>query len=60
MSPYTRGRVFTTDALFRETPELLAELEEQNIAAIDMVTSTFLTVAQVRGVKGRRYPRSLG
>ena len=43
------GPVFTTDALFRETPELLEDLEHQNTAAIDMVTSTFLTVAQVRG-----------
>lgn len=43
------GRVFTTDALFRETPELLEDLEQQNITAIDMVTSAFLTVAQVRG-----------
>jgi len=43
------GRVFTTDALFRETPELLEDLEQQNTAAIDMVTSAFLTVAQVRG-----------
>lgn len=43
------GRVFTTDALFRETPELLEELEQQNTAAIDMVTATFLTIAQVRG-----------
>jgi len=43
------GRVFTTDALFRETPELLEDLEQQNTAAIDMVTAAFLTVSQVRG-----------
>lgn len=42
------GWVYTTDALFRETPELLEELEQHGIAAIDMVTSAFLTVAQVR------------
>jgi uridine phosphorylase len=41
------GLVFTTDALFRETPELLEELEKQGISAIDMVTSAFLTAAQV-------------
>ncbi len=46
--PVHHGRVFTTDALFRETPELLAELERQQITAIDMVTAAFLTVAQVR------------
>jgi uridine phosphorylase len=41
------GWVYTTDALFRETPELLEELNQQGISAIDMVTSAFITVAQV-------------
>jgi len=41
------GWIYTTDALFRETPELLDELSQQGIIAIDMVTSAFLTVAQV-------------
>jgi len=45
------GLVYTTDALFQETPELIEELEQQKIAAIDMVTSAFLTIAQVRGKK---------
>jgi uridine phosphorylase len=45
------GRIFTTDALFQETPELIQELNEQNIAGIDMVTSTFLTIAQLRQKK---------
>lgn len=48
---YHLGWVYTTDALFQETPELLAELEQQKISAIDMVTSAFLTVAQVRHKK---------
>jgi uridine phosphorylase len=48
---YHLGRVFTTDALFQETPELIQELSEQNVAAIDMVTSTFLTIAQLRQKK---------
>jgi len=46
------GWVYTTDALFQETPELIAELEKQGISAIDMVTSAFLTVAQVRNKRG--------
>jgi uridine phosphorylase len=46
---YHLGWVFTTDALFQETPELIQQLNEQNVASIDMVTSTFLTIAQVRG-----------
>ena len=49
--PVHHGRVFTTDALFRETPELVADLEAQGIAAIDMVTAAFLTVAQVKGAR---------
>ena len=48
---YHLGRVYTTDALFQETPELIEELEQQQIAAIDMVTSAFLTIAQVRHKK---------
>jgi uridine phosphorylase len=46
---YHLGWIFTTDALFQETPELIQQLNEQHVSAIDMVTSTFLTVAQVRG-----------
>ena len=48
---YHLGRIFTTDALFQETPELIQQLSEQNLSSIDMVTSTFLTIAQVRGKK---------
>ena len=48
---YHLGRIFTTDALFQETPELIQELNEQNISSIDMVTSTFLTIAQLRQKK---------
>ncbi|HZD41046.1 MAG TPA: hypothetical protein VE131_10015, partial [Terriglobales bacterium] len=43
--------VFTTDALFQETPELIEELRQQNISSIDMVTAAFLTIAQVREKK---------
>lgn len=45
------GWIFTTDALFQETPELIQQLNEQQVLSIDMVTSTFLTIAQVRGKK---------
>jgi uridine phosphorylase len=48
---YHLGWIFTTDALFQETPELIQQLNQQKISSIDMVTSTFLTVAQVRGKK---------
>lgn len=48
---YHLGWIFTTDALFQETPELIQQLNEQNVSSIDMVTSTFLTISQVRGKK---------
>jgi uridine phosphorylase len=48
---YHVGSVYTTDALFQESPELIEELEQQRVSAIDMVTSAFLTIAQVRGKK---------
>ena len=48
---YHLGWIFTTDALFQETPELINELNGQNVSSIDMVTSTFLTIAQLRGKK---------
>jgi uridine phosphorylase len=46
---YHLGWIFTTDALFQETPDLIQQLNEQNVTSIDMVTSAFLTVSQVRG-----------
>jgi uridine phosphorylase len=48
---YHLGWIFTTDALFQETPELIQELNQQNVSSIDMVTSTFLTIAQLRNKK---------
>jgi uridine phosphorylase len=45
------GWIFTTDALFQETPELIQELNEQKVTGIDMVTSTFLTIARLREKK---------
>ncbi|MFQ5684062.1 MAG: hypothetical protein ACE5HC_12410 [Candidatus Binatia bacterium] len=44
---YHLGWIYTTDALFQETPELIDELQQQSISGIDMVTSAFLTIAQV-------------
>jgi len=46
---YHLGWIFTTDALFQETPNLIEQLNQQNVSSIDMVTSAFLTIAQVRG-----------
>lgn len=40
-----RGTVWTTDALLRETPEVINPVIEKGAIAVDMVTSSFLTVA---------------
>jgi uridine phosphorylase len=45
------GWIYTIDALFQETPELIRQLNALQVSSIDMVTSAFLTVAQVRGKK---------
>src|SRR4029453_15134277 len=48
---HTLGWFFTTEARFQETPELIQEMNEQKVTSIDMVKSTFLTIAQLRKKK---------
>lgn len=48
---YHVGTIWSTDALLRETKELIAEMCEINTYGIDMVTSSILTIAQLKGVK---------
>lgn len=48
---WQEGRVWSTDAPYRESRDLLARLrQEQDIAAIDMEYSALCTVARFRGV----------
>jgi purine-nucleoside phosphorylase len=42
-----RGMVWTTDALLRETKELVNNAISQGAIAVDMVTSAFLTITQI-------------
>lgn len=49
---YHIGSVWSTDALLRESKEMIAEMCELRAVGIDMVTSSLLTVAQLKGVKG--------
>ncbi|MDL1955828.1 MAG: hypothetical protein LWW95_02065 [Candidatus Desulfofervidus auxilii] len=42
-----RGIVWTTDALLRETKELVNNAISKGAIAVDMVTSPFLTIAQI-------------
>ncbi len=49
---WQEGRVWSTDAPYRESRELLARLrQEQDIAAIDMEYSALCTVAHFRGIE---------
>lgn len=42
------GPVWTTDALFRETPEIIDPVIEKGAIAVDMVSSVVLTLASVK------------
>ncbi len=46
-----QGKVWSTDALLRETKELVEAKAEEGAIAVDMVTSTLLTIAQTYNVK---------
>jgi uridine phosphorylase len=46
-----KGKVWSTDALLRETKELVEEKANAGAIAVDMVSSALLTIAQVYKVK---------
>ncbi len=46
-----QGKVWSTDALLRETKELVEAKAEEGAIAVDMVTSTLLTIAQTYNVR---------
>jgi uridine phosphorylase len=46
-----RGRVWTTDALLRETREIVEAKRKEGAIAVDMVSSALLTIAQIYKVK---------
>lgn len=46
-----RGTVWTTDALLRETREIVEVKRKEGAIAVDMVSSTLLTIAQLNNVK---------
>jgi len=41
------GKVWSTDAILRETKEVVSKAVEQGAIAVDMVTSVFLTICQL-------------
>ncbi len=46
-----KGLMWTTDALLRETRELVEKVRREGAIAVDMVSSALLTIAQINGVK---------
>lgn len=48
---YAEGRVWTTDAIYRETPGRVERRRNQGCVAVDMATSALCAVSQFRGVE---------
>jgi purine-nucleoside phosphorylase len=46
--PHTCGKVWTTDAPYRETPGKIREMRSRNCVAVDMESSALMTVANFR------------
>lgn len=49
--PYVKGKIWTTDAVYRETSKLIAKRKEQGCLAVDMECSVAISVAQFRGIR---------
>ena len=48
---YHVGTIWTTDALLRETTAMIQEMCDLKAIGVDMISSSLLTVAQLKGVK---------
>jgi uridine phosphorylase len=49
--PYIKGKTWTTDAFFRETPAKIARRKEEGCIAVDMEASAFIAAAQYNDVE---------
>jgi len=47
---YHQGRIWTTDAIFRETREKIEHFQSQKALAVEMELSALFTVAEFRGI----------
>ena len=47
---YSKGKTWTTDAIYRETPLKIARRKEQGAITVDMECSAMATVAKFRGI----------
>jgi uridine phosphorylase len=48
--PYVKGKTWTTDALYRETPAKVALRRDEGCLTVEMEAAAFFAVAQFRGV----------
>ncbi|MFO7737497.1 MAG: nucleoside phosphorylase [Desulfatiglandaceae bacterium] len=48
--PFSKGRVWTTDALYRETPEKVKAHKKSGVLAVEMEMSALMTVAIFRSI----------
>lgn len=48
--PYVIGKIWTTDAIYRETPEVIEERKKQSCIAVEMECSASLAVAKFRNI----------
>ena len=48
--PYSKGHVWTTDAIYRETPEKVRAYQTQGVLAVEMEISALMTLALYRSV----------
>jgi len=48
--PYLKGKTWTTDAFFRETPAKIKRRKEEGCIAVDMEASAFIAVAKYNNV----------
>jgi purine-nucleoside phosphorylase len=53
--PYVTGTTWTTDAVFRETPDRIDARREEGCVTVEMETAAFLAVAQFRDVRFVQY-----
>jgi uridine phosphorylase len=49
--PYVTGKTWTTDGIYRETPDKVARRRDEGCITVEMEAATFFAVAQFRGVK---------
>jgi uridine phosphorylase len=49
--PYRLGKTWTTDAPYRETPDIIAKRKEEGCLVVEMEAASMMAVAQFRGVR---------